>query len=277
MQGVLENVRREVACGSGAVVLERIAGKTAVSRVRAASPLRILTPANSGKAAWVFTSTFGGGLVAGDQIALEVGVGAGAMGFVGTQSATKVYRGADAAVSQQTASVRVAGEGLLVWAPDPVVCFAGARYAQRQRFDVAASGGLILVDAFTSGRHACGERWQARELRSSNELFVEGECLLRDVMLLEGAGFGMEAFNCFATIILAGQRLAGHAAELLAWTAAQPVSRGDRLPIGASPLRQGGAIFRAAGPDAQTVMRLIFDRLQFVEELLGECPWRRKW
>ena len=116
--------------------------------------------------------------------------------------------------------------------PDPVVCFAEARIEQRQRFDLAGSGGLVFLDAFTSGRHACGERWQAEMLQFGNEIFVDEKCVLRDVLLIEGEGFGMEAFNCFATVILLGERLAKFAAELLAWTAAQPVKRGDRLPVG---------------------------------------------
>jgi urease accessory protein len=40
-----------------------------VHRARSAGPLRLLTP-RAGAAAWIVTSTYGGGLVDGDQVAL---------------------------------------------------------------------------------------------------------------------------------------------------------------------------------------------------------------
>ena len=58
-------------------------------RAYATSPLRLLTPKNHGHAAWVYTSSYGGGLVDGDDIAVEASVGSGATAFLSTQSATK--------------------------------------------------------------------------------------------------------------------------------------------------------------------------------------------
>ena len=78
------------AAGSGLVVIAANAGQSVVSRLSASSPLRLLTPKNHGRAAWVYTSTFGGGLVGGDRIRLDVQVGSGAVVFLSTQSATKV-------------------------------------------------------------------------------------------------------------------------------------------------------------------------------------------
>ena len=88
----------------------------------------------------------------------------------------------------------------------------------------------------------------------------------------------MQVFNCFATLVLVGPQLATFAAALLDIVAQHPVRRGDPTPIGASALRDNtGVVFRVAGPSVEGVGRIVFSHLHFVEQLLGECPWSRKW
>ena len=117
------------AAGRGEIeVVRRPDGCSVVARAYATSPLRLLTPTNHGHAAWIYGSSYGGGLVDGDAVAIDVNVAAGATAFVSTQASTKVYRSFRGA---RTATVaRIGAGGLLVLAPDPVVCDAGARYRQ---------------------------------------------------------------------------------------------------------------------------------------------------
>jgi len=71
----------------------------------------------------------------------------------------------------QTVDARVAEGALLAVLPDPVTCFAGARYTQRQSFSLAPGGSLVLVDWLTCGRRALGETWALSSYQSSNRLF----------------------------------------------------------------------------------------------------------
>ncbi|MGC3957324.1 MAG: urease accessory protein UreD [Verrucomicrobiota bacterium] len=64
---------------------------TAVSSF-ASSPMKLLTPVARGKSVWAYTSSFGGGLVAGDKTQLSVKINSDVRCFLGTQSSTKVYR-----------------------------------------------------------------------------------------------------------------------------------------------------------------------------------------
>ena len=142
------------APGTGLLDVVRVDRRSVVRRAYATSPLRLLTPKNHGTAAWVYTSSYGGGLVGGDDLRLTVKVGREASVFLSSQASTKVYR------SQARASLRLdaevaAGGQLIVW-PDPVVCFAGSTYRQEQRVDLDAEAGLILVDTLSSGRRASG-------------------------------------------------------------------------------------------------------------------------
>lgn len=60
---------------------------------------------------------------------------------------------------------------LLAVLPDPVTCFAGARYSQRQSFLLAPGASLVLVDWLTCGRRALGEAWALASYESSNRVF----------------------------------------------------------------------------------------------------------
>src|SRR4029078_10544110 len=80
------------APGSARIAVVRSGAKSVVSRAYVSSPLRLLTPANHGHGAWLYTSSFGGGFVDGDHIVMDVDVGRGATAFISTQASTKIYR-----------------------------------------------------------------------------------------------------------------------------------------------------------------------------------------
>src|SRR5262249_51891808 len=157
----------------GAIAFVRTGTRTVVHTARAASPLRLLTPSNHGHGAWIYLASLGGGLVDGDAIHLDVEVGPGACGLLGTQASTKVYRCPAGACRQETRA-RVAPEGLLVTIPDPIVCFAGARYGQSITVDLAPGASLVLVDTLTAGRSARGERWDFHRYASRTAVVCDG-------------------------------------------------------------------------------------------------------
>src|SRR5262245_54561573 len=96
------------------------------------SPVRWLTPRSHGGGAWVFASTFGGGLVDGDAIVIDVTVERGGRAMLSTQASTKIYRSRNG--TSLTLRANVERAAMLVVLPDPNVCFAGSSYAQAQRF-----------------------------------------------------------------------------------------------------------------------------------------------
>ena len=272
---------REAAAppGRGRVAVERIGGRSVVRRAYATSPLRLLTPRNHGHAAWVYTSSHGGGLVDGDDVSVEASVGDGAAAFLSTQSATKVYRSPRGTRTALDADV---GENaLLVAAPDAVVCFAGSRYRQVQRIALAGSGRLVLVDRVTSGRRESGERWRFDEYVSRTAVHLDGRLLVHDATALRASDgrladrFGR--YDVLAVAMVIGRGFEEEIARIDARVRAEPVRRrADRL-IAAAPVGDAGCILRIAGRTVEDVDNLIEDLLGFVPGLLGDSPWARKW
>jgi len=169
------------------VPLEEL-GAPQFSHLEFTFPLRLLAPRGASEDATVnaakhdtthpvkkcvgilFMVSFGGGLVSGDFVRLNVDVGEYTRLLMLTQGSTKVYkerRGGDLPqqvlhvsgpkeVSRQCIHYTVRENATLVLLPAPVTCFARSRYAQVQRFDLmsSATSSLVLLDWFTSGRLA---------------------------------------------------------------------------------------------------------------------------
>jgi urease accessory protein len=270
--------------GCGLVRVDRGRDRSVVSRAYATSPLRLLLPRNHGHAAWIYTSSLGGGLVDGDQVVLDVEVSAGAAAFVSTQASTKVYRSPRGTTTELRA--RVDDGGMLIVAPDPVVCFAGARYRQTQRFEMARRACLIAVDWISSGRRALGERWAFRDYRSRLIVDVDGTEIVHDAIALrpeDGAiADRLGRFDVLAVTVIIGNTLEQEAARIVSRLAGAPLTRHASRLVAATPLTSAdggdiGCLVRVAGRSVEDVGATIRECLGFVPALLGDDPWGRKW
>lgn len=78
--------------GFGSLHVSFVHGASAVVGCRSQTPVSILTPRPRGSSVWAYTSTFGGGMVAGDTVRLDIRVDPGANCFLGSQASNKIYR-----------------------------------------------------------------------------------------------------------------------------------------------------------------------------------------
>ena len=230
--------------GVGRVHARREGDRTVLTQVHATSPLRFVRPTFPGtRSATLCLVTFGGGLVDGDVIEVDLRVDAGATLVVFTQATTKAFRGA----SRQ--ELRAEVHGTLVLLPDPVACFRGARYRQRVDITLHGEGSAVTLDGFTSGRAAFGERWafDAIDLATTIRDGARGDrIVVRDALRLDGADAPiaprLDAFEAIATVLAVGPRAEPVARSILA-----PALATADLAAAPSPLASGaGAIVRIA-------------------------------
>lgn len=265
--------------GTGFLDVARVERRSVVQRAFATSPLRLLTPKNHGTAAWVYASSYGGGLVGGDDLRLTVRVGPDASVFLSSQASTKIYRSHARSSLHLDADVSSGGQ-LVLW-PDPVVCFAGSAYQQEQRITLAADAGLILVDTMSSGRRAFGERWQFQEYVARLGVIYDGQPILLDALRLspdEGdLAARMGRFDVLSTVVIAGPRWNDAAQQVIAAIGDRAVERRADVLISGAPLRGTGCLLRIAGRSAEQVTRLVRSYLSCVSSLLNDDPWARKW
>jgi urease accessory protein len=268
-----------VAAGTGSVRVARGRRGSVVTHAFASSPLKWLTPRNRGDAAWLFSSSYGGGLVAGDALDVELTVEPDAAALLATQSSTKVYRSTRASSISLRAAV---GDGaMLVNLPDPVVCFAHSQYRQVQVFDLGHRASLIALDWMTSGRRAHGERWAFDDYGARATVRTGGHVVAYDSVRLSSRDGDLAArmgrFDVLAVLIIVGTPLAAHVGGILSAVNALAPERRSSILIAAAPVADSGCVVRLAGAQVEDVRRAVRDLLAFVPGLLGDDPWARKW
>lgn len=270
--------RRSGRAGDARLAFERVGARTVVRTALAHSPLRLLTPRNHGHAAWVYTSSLGGGLVDGDHLTVDLDVAPGASALLSSQGSTRVYRSPRGCRSELSA--RVAEGALLVLAPDPTMCFSGARFAQRQDVQLAPGASLVLMDLVTAGRSANGERWAFTHYASTLRVHREGRALIDERWLLDPAHGALPErlgrFDALGTVLLVGPALDSAREALAARIGALPVTPRAGLVCSASPLGTDGLVLRAAASSAEALLRTAREWLSFVPALLGDDPWVRR-
>src|SRR6185369_6129537 len=85
-----------------------------------------------------------GGMVGGDELAVDVVVAADAHALLTTPAAAKVYRTNGAPV-RQTQRLRVADGGTLEWLPQETILYDGARATLDTRVELARGARFIAL------------------------------------------------------------------------------------------------------------------------------------
>jgi urease accessory protein len=262
--------------GRAAIAFHKSGTKTVLATAVAASPLRLLTPKNHGEAAWVFLASFGGGLVDGDRIDVDIDAARDTSAFISTQASTKVYRSPNGC--SQRFEARVAEGAALAIVPDPVVCFAGAKYTQDIEIDLAPGASLVLFDGYTCGRGARGERWEFARYASRTHISRGGLSILVDATRLDQAhgpvADRMGRFGVVLSLVTIGPRFARVRDAIL--THAMP-PRGDAPIAASSPLGADGAILRVAADHTESASRMFRSSFVALAHVLGDDPFARKW
>ncbi|RDW88481.1 UreD urease accessory protein [Coleophoma cylindrospora] len=195
---------------------------SALSKITFQYPLKLISPSPSAnqKSVLVFLLTYGGGLVGGDQVLLNIDVKPKARLSIVTQGHTKVFKSTSRdIVTRQRLDVSIEMGAALCLLPDPVQPFEGSVYEQLQKFTLAGGASICLLDWVSAGRTARGENWDFHAWSGRNELWTAsakgeaGRMLLRDNIFLDGnLGSGkerllkhrMQNMSIYGTLILNG-------------------------------------------------------------------------
>jgi urease accessory protein len=134
----------------------------------------------------VHLNNVSGGVLAGDRLALDVEVEAGASAQITTTGATRLYRHrAGAADSEQRSRFSVGDGALLEYLPDVVIPYAGCRHAQRTEIRLGRGSTLFWWEVLAPGRLAAGERFAFERLRVQTEVYAGSRPVLREDYLLQ--------------------------------------------------------------------------------------------
>ncbi|CRK48309.1 hypothetical protein BN1723_007951 [Verticillium longisporum] len=167
------------APGEGRIVARLLPnGQPGFESITYQYPLKLISPSLTAgeKSALVFLLSYGGGLVGGDHVHLEILVRPDARLSIVTQGHTKIFKAASKTiVTRQALRARIGARAGLCLLPDPVQPFDDSVYEQTQLFTLAPTASLCLLDWVTQGRSARGEDWGFARWKGRNEIWLGGD------------------------------------------------------------------------------------------------------
>ncbi|XP_021377032.1 urease accessory protein D-like [Mizuhopecten yessoensis] len=174
-------------------------------------PMKILVPEHigNGTCRWIFPVTFGGGLVGGDKVSMEIDIQDGCCGLLTSQEATKVYHCEDVKETTQSFKYTVGKEALLCVLPDYIVCYKDAAYKQTQEIQLCNTANVVYLDWLTAGRIARNEEWQFSRYFNRTEIKVDGALIFKDQVLMQDSPYitvhqSMKNYKVLGTCVLLG-------------------------------------------------------------------------
>ena len=185
-------------------------GRTRLSESRQEAPLRVVRAFETEDGtSLAHLHNVSGGLLGGDLLSLDVRAGACSNVQLTTTGATRIYRsrsGAEAATQKST--ITVGSNALLEYAPDAIIPFAGAQFAQRTEIQLEAGAGLFWWEILSPGREASGEVFEYERVDLKMDLLVAGRLIAAERLRLEPARRGMStaarkgAYSTWATFYI---------------------------------------------------------------------------
>jgi urease accessory protein len=209
-----------------------------------------------------------GGIVGGDRLDVALHVAAGAHALVTTPGATRYYRSAHGAASQQV-EARVDDGARLEWLPLETIAYSGCDAENRLRFALAAGAEMVGADLLVLGLPAAGQAFERGQVRQHLEVcghwLERGLIAAADRRLLDSP-LGLAGHRVLATLWFA----AGTPIEPARRDALLDAARSAEAP---ATLAQGAT----APSDHVVVLRLLAPRVEPALARLREvwAAWRQ--
>lgn len=177
--------------GALSIGLASRGGRTSVTHREHRGPLQVqraFYPEGPG-VAHVYLLHPPGGIVAGDDLSVDIAVASGAHALVTTPAAAKVYR-SDAAgrEARQRQRLRVQAGGALEWLPQETIAFAGTRARLETRVELQGDARFVGWETLCLGRTASGETFDRGACEQRLSLWRDGRPLVIDRVRVEGGG-----------------------------------------------------------------------------------------
>lgn len=213
------------------------------------------------------------GLLAGDNLRVQLQIDADTSLYLTDQSATKVHSMPEGTTAKVTSEISVGAKAYLEWIPEPLILYADSALEQRVQITLRPESQLCLGEIILPGRLARNEYYRFRHYFSRLQVNLHEELLFADAMRLEGKTNPFKDTSLIAAlpaianliIVLPQIDLESLSAEL-AKAEAQP-----NLRVGTSLLpRCNGLLVRAIAQSTSTLKNYIRSTLNCVRHISGQ-------
>lgn len=208
-----------------------------------------------------------GGVVGGDRLDIDIGVGDGGHACITTPGAAKWYR-ANGKAARQSVHLHVNPDAALEWLPQETIIFDQADVMLEQQVELAAGASYIGCEILCFGRRGAGERFDTGAVAQRTAIRREGRLLWWEQGRLEGPGqrarsaadspLMLGGRTVCATLIAVGKPLAPAVmAALLAAIRADAAQGGNAAPDFGVTHTKGVLVARHLGDDSEAARHLM--------------------
>ena len=207
-----------------------------------------------------------GGVVGGDQLSIDINVGAQAHAFITTPGAAKWYK-ANGKVSRQGVALKVEAGGALEWLPQETIFFDTANVVLEQDISLAAGATYIGCEILCMGRRGSGELFNIGTVAQRSSIRRDGRLIWWEQGAMRGgrldSPLALNGKTVCATLIAAGKPLPPAVlAELLTQIRADVKADAVKAETGGDHAfgithTKGVLVARHLGDDSETARRLM--------------------
>ncbi|KAI6119004.1 UreD-domain-containing protein [Pisolithus croceorrhizus] len=290
-------VEDRLAAGHGRITCSLNGVSVVFSELSSTYPLKLLSPRLAhNDVAIVYVMNYGGGLVCGDRIKLQVRAEGGSRLLLLSQGSTKVFKVRSPNRSSAHLGNPTDGNPLENNATTQLMDVHVAP-TSAVGFYLSKGASMVLLDWFTSGRKSLGEEWVFSRYFSVNEVNVDGRRIAKDIMLLEeplhddtvigtrwpssrrSLSDRLKPYSCYATLIVCGPLVHGVVAQLkdkLRSLSVLAMVAPPRVLWGMTPADDGNIfVIRVAGLETEDVKDWLRESLRPLEEVVGIDTYRK--
>ncbi|WP_442783557.1 urease accessory protein UreD [Collimonas fungivorans] len=213
-----------------------------------------------------------GGVVGGDQLTINAGVGAGAHAFLTTPGAAKWYQ-ANGKLSQQQVRLQLADSATLEWLPQETIFFDQAEVALTHEVELQGEARYIGGEILCFGRTAAGETFNRGRISQQTSIRRDGKLLWFEQGMLSGGSaamhnrLGLAGCTVCATLMVAGKPFSASLVQQLRELASQLA--GERASLGATQLKSV-LVLRHLGHSSELARQWMMQAWQLIRpQLLG--------
>jgi urease accessory protein len=196
-----------------------------------------------------------GGVVGGDRLEIDIGVGDQAHAFITTPGAAKWYQ-ANGKVSRQSVHLHVNQGAALEWLPQETIFFDTANVELEQHVELAAGATFIGCEILCMGRRGSGEVFNRGTVRQRSSIRRDGRLIWWEQGAMLGgrldSPLALNGKTVCATLIAAGKTLP---ASALSEIRADIAADGEH-DFGVTQTK-GVLVARHLGDDSETARRLM--------------------
>ncbi len=175
-----------------------VRGRSKLTQMINIPPAKFIAPESHAPGALCFISNYGGGMLGGDTVAVNIKVGENSGLVLLPQANSRAYTDKDGKTARQHMYITVHSGGKFIYNADPLVLHAESKYQQNTEVTLHKNAGAILVDWFSIGRSENGEAFLFSEYCSILKAKSITSTFLIDKQYFKPADFSYNIAGAFA-------------------------------------------------------------------------------